>query len=81
MADSINAEKMAQAMEVAFAAEWPNAMGDADVPGTNQQMHLMFLAIAEGIVTHLKANPEAFKVTVTQTGSGNNYTGNVTGID
>jgi len=81
MADSINAEKMAEAMEVAFDAEWRNTMGDADPPGTNPQMHLMFLAIAEGVVNHLKANPEAFKVTVTQTGSGSNYTGNVTEID
>jgi len=81
MAGSINAESMAQAMETAFINEWPIAMDGQPAPEMNSQMHLMFLAIAQGVVNHLKANPDAFKVTVSSSGTGSNYTGNVTAIE
>ena len=80
MAGSINAENMAKAMEAALAAEWPIIMDGQPAPALNDQMHLMFIAIAKGVVSHLKSNPDAFKVTVKQVGTGNNYTGNVSGI-
>jgi hypothetical protein len=79
MASSINAESLAQAMETAFITVWPGVMDGQPAPAMNPQMHMMFLAIAQGVVNHLKANPDAFKVTVTETGSGN-YTGTVTSI-
>ena len=53
---------MAQAMEEAFLAEWKNAMGDADSPEPNNQMRLMFVAVAQGVVRHLHENPDAFRI-------------------
>jgi hypothetical protein len=53
---------MAQAMEEAFLAEWKNAMGDADLPEPNNQMRLMFVAVAQGVVRHLHENPDAFRI-------------------
>ena len=58
---------MASAMEEAFKNEWHNYMDGAAPPKMNDQMRLMFVAIAQGVVNHLKANHDAFKVTVTQT--------------
>ncbi len=53
---------MAQSMEEAFLAEWPKAMGDAEAPKPNNQMRLMFVAVAQGIVKHLHQNPGAFHI-------------------
>jgi hypothetical protein len=53
---------MAKSMEDAFLAEWKNAMGDADPPVPNNQMRLMFVAIARGVVKHLHENPGAFRI-------------------
>ena len=71
---------MASAMEAAFMSEWHNYMNGADAPAMNDQMRLMFVAIAQGVVNHLKANHDAFKVTATQTTSGI-YTGTVSAIE
>jgi hypothetical protein len=61
---------MAQAMEDAFVAAWPNVMGEQELPANRQQMRLMFVAVAHGVVQHLKGNPNAFKVEVTLPGGG-----------
>ncbi|ULQ53239.1 hypothetical protein [Flavihumibacter fluvii] len=53
---------MAKSMEEAFLAEWKNAMGDADAPEPNNQMRLLFVAIAQGLVKHLHENPDAFRI-------------------
>lgn len=71
---------MAKAMEDALIREWPNAMGGQPAPETNAQMRLMFVAIAQGIVSHLKTNHDAFKVTVKNSGLSD-LTGVVTRID
>jgi hypothetical protein len=71
---------MASAMEKAFLDEWSSFMEGADAPAMNDQMRLMFVAIAQGVVNHLKANHDAFKVTATQTSPGN-YTGTVSSIE
>jgi hypothetical protein len=57
---------MAQDMINAFAAEWPNAMGNAAVPASTPQMELMFVAIAQGVIKHLQTNAGALSITVTQ---------------
>lgn len=74
---------MAAAMEQAFKEEWPAVMGDADVPASSEQMNLIFRAVAQGVVRHLKQNCASMKVTVTiNVGSGDyTGTGTVTDID
>jgi hypothetical protein len=69
---------MAKAIEDAFLSEWPNAMGGQPVPAINDQMRLMFVAVAQGVINHLNANPDAFKVTVSD--GSNSYSGEVTSI-
>ena len=58
---------MAEAMEKAFFDMWPQSMGNQPAPESNDQFRLMFLAIANGVVKHLKDNADSFSVTV---GSG-----------
>ena len=72
---------MADAMEKAFKEEWPTVMGDADVPASSEQLNLMFRAIAQGVIRHLKQNSTSMKVTVTVNVGGNNYTGTGTVTD
>lgn len=55
---------MAEAMEAAFNSEWKNVMGDATKPQPSDQMQLLFISIARGIVKHLYDNHEAFTVKV-----------------
>lgn len=62
------ADSMAAAMEAAFLEEWPKAMGDQEKPDMNDQMRLMFVAMAKGVVRHLVANPDAFLVKITPFG-------------
>jgi hypothetical protein len=69
---------MAEAMELAFLEEWPNVMGNADLPAPNDQMKLMFIAIAKGVIRHINDNKASFKITTSGIGSPN---GTVTGID
>jgi hypothetical protein len=71
---------MASAMEKAFLDEWDTFMPGADAPAMSDQMRLMFVAIAQGVVNHLKANHDAFKVTARQT-SSDIYTGTVSSIE
>ena len=66
---------MAGAVEKAFKEEWPTVMGDADVPASSEQLNLMFRAIAQGVIRHLKQNSSSMKVTVTVNIGGTSYTG------
>ena len=62
------ANSMAQAIENAFLKEWPVIMGnEKPAPEGNDQMRLMFIAIAQGVVRHLLDNEAAITV---NTGSG-----------
>ena len=54
---------MAEAIQDAFNKHYPELMGKP-APGKNKQMTLLCVAIAEGVIKHLKANPEAFDVNV-----------------
>lgn len=73
------AGSMAQAMEEAFLQEWPVVMNGAKTPDSNDQMKLMFIAIARGVVKHLVENHDSFKVTVT--GGGGLESGEVSSIE
>jgi len=76
-------DSMAEAIENAFLEEWPKVMGGAadEVPEMNEQMKLIFVAVAQGVVRYLTDHAEAFhihSVEVTQekslvqsSGSGN----------
>jgi hypothetical protein len=72
---------MTDAMEKAFKEEWPYVMGDADLPASDEQLNLMFRAVAQGVIRHLKQNCSSFKVTVTINVGGSNYTGTGTVSD
>lgn len=74
---------MANAMEQAFREEWPYVMGDADLPASNEQLNLMFRAVAQGVIRHLKQNCASLKVTVNINVGGTNYTatGSVSDIE
>ena len=75
---------MAAAMESAFLEQWPYIMGDADLPATSNQMKLLFIAISQGVINHLKDNSASFEVEVNVTvgtaGTGTG-TGTVTDIE
>jgi 2C-methyl-D-erythritol 2,4-cyclodiphosphate synthase len=73
------ADSMASAMEDAFKNEWPAVMGDIALPASNDQMKLMFIAIAQGVITHLQQHCDAFTISITN-GNAVGSTGNVTGI-
>jgi len=60
------ANSMAAAMEKAFMEEWPKAMKDQPLPQSNDQMRLLFIAIAQGVVRHLVDHPEAIAVTIAE---------------
>lgn len=66
---------MAEAIEASFKEAWPTLMGDLPLPESNDQSKLMFIAVAQGVVKHLVAHPEAFKVTVNF--SSQDHIGNV----
>ena len=69
---------MTQTIEDAFKAEWLRVMQNGDgnanpkPPDFNAQMQIMFVAIAQGVIQHLKENPDAFviKIESAATGSG-----------
>lgn len=71
---------MAQAMIDAFNNDWGKVMGDAPKPDNTDQMKLLFTAVAQGVVQHLKAHATDFEVTVTDSGTGTD-TGTVTKIN
>lgn len=56
---------MADEMEKAFIEEWPSIMG-AGSPVIDDQVRLLFIAVAKGVVRHLNKNPTAFKVNVSK---------------
>jgi hypothetical protein len=58
---------MAEAMEKAFLAEWPNVMINQPVPNPTNQMRLLFVAIAQGVVGHLAANADAITIIIGET--------------
>jgi hypothetical protein len=61
---------MAEAIEKAFRAEWPKVMEGSDLPAeTSPDMQLLFTAIAQGVVKHLKENADAFQVSVSVSGA------------
>ena len=72
---------MAEEMANAFLEEWDSAMGPnpPPKPDMNNQMRLMFIAIAQGVVKQLKENPKAFGITITD--GINTFTGTVTNIN
>ena len=74
---------MTDAMEKAFKEEWPYVMGDADLPASNEQLNLMFRAVAQGVIRHLKQNCTSMKVTVSIDIGDESYsgTGTVTDIE
>ena len=80
LADFDTTDNMAREIENAFGAMRLAAGITQPLPaGTNaQDMRIMFLAIARGVVQHLANNPGAFQVTVSD--GINTLTGAVTGI-
>jgi hypothetical protein len=62
------AGSMAAAMEHAFIQAWPGIMG-TEAPQVNQHMKLLFIAIAQGVVRHLKDNENSITVTAPIGGS------------
>jgi len=55
------AGSMAEAIQAAFNEHYPEVMGK-NPPETNKQMTLLCVAVAIGVINHLKAHPEAFVV-------------------
>jgi hypothetical protein len=72
---------MADAMEQAFREEWPKVMIGAAPPASSEQLNMMFRAIAQGVIRHLKQNCESMKVSVTVNVGGTNYSGTGTVTD
>lgn len=57
---------MAQAIERAFIAQWPSFNPELPPPRGKQlqSMRLLFVAVAQGVIQHLRDNPDAFNVSV-----------------
>ncbi|EOR94502.1 hypothetical protein ADIARSV_2348 [Arcticibacter svalbardensis MN12-7] len=55
------ANSMADAIQIAFNNHYKEVMGK-DHPDANKQMTLLCVAVAEGVINHLKAHPEAFVI-------------------
>ena len=57
---------MAGAIEAAFKDQWPKFNPDLPPPGEDQlvPMRLLFVAVAQGVVQHLRDNPGAFTIAV-----------------
>jgi len=80
LADFTTADNMAHEIELAYAAvRASNGITDPLPTGSNaNDMRMMFVAIATGVINHLKNNPNAFAVKVTD---GNiTATGSVTSV-
>jgi hypothetical protein len=65
---------MAQAMENAFIKEWPVIMG-TDAPPINDHMRLLVVAIAQGVLRHLKDNQVS--ITFSMPPGGGDSTANI----
>lgn len=62
---SLNAEQMANLMEAEMATVF-RALKGRDLPGVGREDRMvLFLAVARGLLKHLDANENAFRVTVT----------------
>ena len=62
---------MAEAMENAMKIEYKAANDDKEMPSMGaDDRKILFAAIAQGVVRHLKDNLDAFKVDTTLTGLG-----------
>lgn len=72
---------MADAMKQAFREEWPTVMGDATIPASNEQMNLLFRAVSQGVIRHLKRNSSSMKVAVTVKIGSEIYSGSGTVTD
>ncbi|MBC8488707.1 MAG: hypothetical protein H8D45_22000 [Bacteroidetes bacterium] len=66
---------LAKAMEEAFLEAWPSVM-DTQKPEVNDHLRLMFIAVSQGVIKHLKENPESFKVKIYHEGSSD-YKGKI----
>ena len=78
------ADSMAEAMEKALKMEWKEVEKVALPEQGEKQRRLLFAAIAQGVVRHLKDNADtAFQIAVetTQSGSGIESKGKVTGAN
>lgn len=71
---------MAEAMEVALGQEWLQLKGTALPMQGEEDRRLLFVAIAQGVVKHLRDNADAFSVNVAvaQSGDGIRSIGSVT---
>jgi hypothetical protein len=67
--NDISASTMAGAIEAAFKNQWPLFNPDLPLPDEEQiaPMQLLFVAVAQGVVQHLRDNPDAFQPAVTST--------------
>ncbi len=74
------ADSMAKAIEDAFKIEWVNVKGGSS-PSTkdNRELKLLFVAIAQGVVKHLRDHPNSFKVETQD--SSNTMSGKVSSIE
>ena len=65
---------MAEAMEQVFRTELPVVVPGADAGRGEAERRLLFVAVAQGVVRHLAANPDAFKVQVSLTNGAGQVT-------
>ena len=70
---------MADAMMEAFKKEYPNFIG-GPAPDDTKQMKLLFVAVAQGMVRHLVANKDAFRINV-QNNSSHAHNANISNIE
>ena len=68
------AGSMADAMEQVFRRELPVVVPGADPGRGEAERRLLFVAVAQGVVRHLAANPDAFKVQVSLTNGAGQVT-------
>ncbi|UOQ64810.1 hypothetical protein [Hymenobacter volaticus] len=61
------ANSMAAAMENAFLKEWPKVMGGQPAPTSTDQMRLLFIAVAQGMIRYLKTHEADITVRVGST--------------
>ena len=54
-------DSMAGAIQAAFNAHYKGIIGK-DAPASNKQFELLCIAVAEGVIKHLKAHSADFKV-------------------
>ena len=59
---------MAQAIEEAFIEVWPSIMNPPAPPISNE-MKLLFIAVAQGVVKHIQHNADAFNITASTSGN------------